>query len=666
LERVEETKRRKRFLSQFVLLLHSLILCLFVVAAWADPVLPHLISDHAVFQQNRDIHIWGNADPAERITISFANQTASTLADSAGRWSLELAPMHAGGPFTLLVAGKKVVKIKDVLIGEVWVASGQSNMTFALTDSTGAAEELSKADYPEVRLFTVAKKVSLQNQPDTLPAVWQPCTPESAREFSAVAYYFGRDLHNKLKIPIGIIESAWPGTTIEEWIAPAAADADPSIKPILNDWNRMQQNPFAEERQGVDLQFDDFELLTASPDHEKTLHLADFEDASTRNALGGYASYNSSSAPNTAFALVSPGRGGHGLAARVSGGLDASDDSRVSMRFHTDNSPADLARYAGIRFWVRGTGSFRFRSIQPTITDWDDYATQPIHASSDWTQVTIWFRDLRQEGWGVTREFTRQSLTGFVLECMPASGYPTRPATGLYHGMITPLLAYPFRGVIWYQGESNALQADHYRRLLPDLIESWRHASLQPDLQFLIVQLPNHGAIPVEPSESAWAELREAQLQTAKKVPGVGLAVTIDVGEPNDVHPHRKAEVGERLALYALGTTYQQPLVYSGPIYESMNIEGSAVRIRFTHTGSGLVAAGGGPPRGFAIAGPDREFHWAKAAIDGDSVLVSSPDVTSPVAVRYAWADSPECNLFNAEGLPASPFRTDNWPIHIP
>ena len=236
------------------------------------------------------------------------------------------------------------------------------------------------------------------------------------------------------------------------------------------------------------------------------------------------------------------------------------------------------------------------------------------------------------------------------------------PVSGLYEGMITPLLPYALRGALWYQGESNALKAHQYRKLLPALINSWRDASRQKDLKFLVVQLPNHGATPDQPSESAWAELREAQLLTLRQVPGTGLAVTIDVGDPKDVHPHRKREVGQRLALWALATIYKQPIEYSGPLYESMQVRGSELHVRFTHVGSGLEARGGEELRGFAVAGADRKFHWAEARIDGDSVVVSSRDVPRPVAVRYAWADSPQCNLFNNDGLPASPFRTDDWP----
>jgi len=631
------------------------------VPAWADPALPNLISDHMVLQQGRDIHLWGKADPGEAILINFAKNTGTVTADSNGRWSVRFAPMAAGGPFTLRVAGKRTIVVKDVMIGEVWVASGQSNMAFALSGSDGAAEEIPKADYPNLRLFNVPKRDALDPQPDTLPANWQPSTPDTVREFSAVAYYFARDLHRKLNVAIGIIESAWPGTVIEEWIAPEAAQRDPQIKVMFDEWNQSEGNAFAADRIPFDLEFDDFELIPDPSGPGKPLPLANFDDGRASTALGGGWLYSWKDAPETTFDLIAPGRGANGFAAHVAGATDASDDSRLTAKFHQDGSPGDLSAYAGIHFWVRGTGSFRFFSLQPTITDWDDYGTQLLHASADWAPVTIWFRDLRQEGWGVMNDFTLSSLTGFSIENVPTAGYPHRPATGLYQGMIAPLLAFPFRGAIWYQGESNALQAHKYRELLPALIESWRLASHQDQMQFLIVQLPNHGAIPRQPSESAWAEMREAELLTLSRLPDTGLAVTIDVGDPKDVHPHRKAEVGQRLALWALGTTYKQPIVYSGPLYQSMAVEGSKIRVRLTHTGSGLKAKDGAL-RGFAIAGADRKFHWASAIIEGDSVLVSAPEVETPVAVRYAWADSPDCNLFNAEGLPASPFRTDDWP----
>jgi sialate O-acetylesterase len=547
------------------------------------------------------------------------------------------------------------------MIGEVWIASGQSNMAFALSGSVGASEEIPKADYPNLRLFTVPKKEALDPQPDILAAQWQSCTSDTVKEFSAVAYYFARDLHRQLNVPIGIIASAWPGSRIEEWIAPEQAQRDPQIKPMLDEWNRKEGKDFAAGRSPFDLTFDDFELIPDPSGPAKPVQISTFDDGSARNSFGGDWSYDWSDAPETIFDLISPGRGGAGFGAHVAGRIDASDDSRLTARFHLDATPVDLSAYAGIRFWVRGSGSFRFHSLQPTISDWDDYSSSLLHASSEWTPVIIWFRDLRQEGWGVSADFTPSALKGFVIENMSVAGYPPRLSSGLYQGMIAPLLQYPFRGAIWYQGESNALEAQQYRVLLPSLIKSWRSASHDSEMQFVIAQLPNHGAIPSQPSESSWAELREAQLFALKKVPGTGLAVTIDVGDPKDVHPHRKAEVGGRLALWALGSTYHKPIVYSGPLYESMAVEGSKIRIRFRHIGSGLKTQGGAL-RGFAIAGADRKFYWADGVIDGDSIIVSNPNVAAPLAVRYAWGDSPECNLFNWEGLPASPFRTDEWP----
>ena len=427
-----------------------------------------------VLQQDREIHIWGKADPGEKITVTLGEKTSSALPDASGSWSVRLPAMRAGGPFTVVVRGKKTILLKDVMIGEVWIASGQSNMAFALSDSVGAAEEIPKADYPQIRLFTVPKKIALEAQSDTLTAAWHICSPETAKKFSAVGYYFALDLQRKLNVPIGIIESAWPGTTIEEWIDSKVLQETPALKPSADQWDGS--SPAAKEpatgRRPFNLQFDDFELIRdpSSPGNV----FSNFDDGASRNTMGGEWSYDWQDAPETSFDLVAPGHGGAGFAATVAGKVDASDDSRLTAHFKLDNSAADLSSYAGIRFWVRGDGSFRVRTLQPTITDWDDYDTPLFQASPDWKPVVILFRDLRQEGWGVTKDFTPQALTGFAVDSFPGSGYPPRPPSGLYGGMITPLEAYPLRGVIWYQGESNALQAYQYRKLLPALIQSWR------------------------------------------------------------------------------------------------------------------------------------------------------------------------------------------------
>ena len=616
-----------------------------------------------VLQQGREIHVWGKAAPSERITASLAGHSANATTDASGSWSLYLPALPAGGPFTLIIRGKKEIAIKDVLIGEVWLASGQSNMTFSLDGSENGAAEVAQANYSQIRLFTVPKKIALSPQANTLPARWQICTSESAKSFSAVAYFFAREIARKLNVPVGIVESAWPGTTIQTWIAPEVLRADADLRSVTEEWDRATpaEKSFAEHALPFNLEFDDFELIPVLGEPTRTV-LSNFDDGTSRLTTGGSFSYSWTDAPDAAFELVAPGRGAQGFAARVAGFLDGAQDSILTANYKLDESAQDLSSYAGIRFWVRGNGSFRFRSKQPTITDYDDYATPVLKATAEWRPITVPFRDLRQDGWGVVKDFTPDTLTGFSLECLTNVEYAPMPVSGLYEGMITPLLPYGFRGALWYQGEGNALQAHQYRELLPALIQNWRGAFRQKDLEFLIVQLPNHGAIPDEPGESAWAELREAQLMTVQNVPHTGLAVTIDVGDPNDLHPHRKLEVGQRLALWALGTIYKAGSEYSGPLYESMEIHGSELRVRFAHVGAGLEARGESELRAFAIAGADRKFHWAQARIDGDSVIVSSRDVSSPVAVRYAWGDSPRCNLFNKNGLPASPFRTDDWP----
>ena len=628
----------------------------------AEPVLPHLFSDHMVLQRDSDIRIWGWADPGEKISVSLAGSTRAASADGQGNWRIDLPAMRAGGPFVLRVQGKKTVEFKDVLIGEIWVASGQSNMTYALGGATGAAEEIPKADYEEIRLFTVPQKISLAPPKDTSPAEWVVCSPESAKTFSAVSYFFARDLFRALRVPVGIILSARPGTAAEEWTDPEALRREPALQSILQAWDAAPDSAksLAAGPKDFSLEFDDFELLPQPGDPSSPMRISDFDDGTSRISTGGEWTYNWKDSPEAAFELVAPGRGDRGYAARVFGALDEVSSSRLQANFRADHSAADMSRYAGIRFWVRGNGQFQLEILQPTISDWDNYAAKIIHAAPEWRQITILFKDVKQAGWGVSKPLTLQSLTGFQFVNMTSAGDPERPPSGLFHGMIAPLQEYRIRGALWYQGEGNIWRAYQYRRLLPALIAGWRKGWGEGDFPFLIVQLANHGSSP-ELGDSIWAELREAQFLTARAVPNTGLAVSIDVGEPRNLHPPRKEEIGHRLALWALGTTYGEKIVYSGPLYDSMKIEGENVRVHFHYAGSGLEARGE-PLKGFAIAGSDRIFHWAEARIEGDAIVVSSPDVKAPVAVRYAWASSPDCNLYNKEGLPASPFRTDDWP----
>jgi sialate O-acetylesterase len=419
----------------------------------------------------------------------------------------------------MTVAADKTVTLHNVLVGEVWICSGQSNMEFGLSDALNGQQEVAEANYPMIRLLTVPRDVAVQPQPD-VKATWVACAPESAGRFSAVGYFFGRDLQQKLGVPVGLIHTSWGGTPVEAWTSRETLEATEEAKPLLERWEKA---------------------LAAYPEAKKRY---DREMAEWK----------------------------------------------------------DLAAEAG-------------RDGQPAPTQ----PRAPLGPDS-----------------------------------------PSLPA-GLYNGMIAPLVPYCIRGAIWYQGEANAARAYQYRALFKALIRDWRRAWGQGDFPFVFVQLANFKQAAAQPGESDWAELREAQTM-ALQLPETGMAVTIDIGDAGNIHPKNKQEVGRRLALAALATAYGQNVIASGPLYESMAVEGNKARLRFKNVGGGLEARGGEPLKGFAIAGADRRFVWAEARIEGQTAVVRSDQVPEPAAVRYAWADNPVCNLYNKEGLPASPFRTDVWP----
>jgi sialate O-acetylesterase len=614
----------------------------------ADPRLPALFSDHMVLQRGRPLPVWGRADAGEEITATLGGSTSRTRATADGRWRVDLPPQEAGGPFTLTVAGRSTVRVRDVLVGEVWIASGQSNMALPLANASRT--DAAFASHPQIRLFTVPTTTSLRTV-ETLVASWQACTPEAAGAFSAVAYYFGRRLHEELGVPVGLVHTSWPGSLGEEWTALAALQGDPRLAPIAQDWQQRarawiggEENPLR-----VDLRFGAIELIGAG--RPRPLRLAPADAA----AAGGPWRFSWESAPQMSFEWQE----GAEPTARLHGELRARDSARLTVEINADGSPADTRGFDAIRLRVSGEGLFQVRTLQPSVTDWDDYSSAVVTASPEWREVTVPIGSLRQAGWGVRKPFTADAVNALVIEALLGPD-GARPPGGLYNAMIAPLVPYAIQGAIWYQGEGNAGRARQYRALLPALFLWGGGGWGQGDFPFLIVQLPNYRSRSPLPQESGWAELREAQAMTLQ-VANTGLAVTIDVGEAEDVHPADKRPVGERLARWALGTVYARPGEYSGPLFDSMRVEGAAARIRFRHAGSGLTTTDHLPLRGFAIAGADRRFAWAHAEIESDTVLVHHPDVTQPVAVRYAWADNPDCNLGNREGLPASPFRTDDW-----
>lgn len=470
-------------------------------------VRPHaLFADNMVLQQAVANPVWGTADPGEVVTVTVTDQTTKATADGAGFWMMKLAPMKAGGPHEMTLTGKNVVRISNVMVGEVWLASGQSNMNFELGEAMNAVEEIAKADYPNIRVFYVNDK-SLPEPVRDVRGQWRTCTPGNAKVFSAIAYFFGRYLHRELNVPIGLIQSSHGASPAEAWTEAGALKA--CIPNAVERYDRLLKN---------------YEAAKAEYDRE-----------------------------------VAAGK-----------------------------TP----------------------SQKPTLP--------------------------REASW---------------VHC----------PSGFWNGAIAPLVPYGIRGAIWYQGESNVPRAAEYRKLLSAMIRSWREHWGQGDFPFLIVEVAPYLAIRDEPSDSTWAELREAQRLTAVSVANCGIASTTDIGAAKDPHPKNKQDVGKRLALVALAKTYGRDVVYSGPVYGSMKVEGQRVRLSFQHVHGGLVTKPEGPLKGFAIAGTDRRFVWAQAEIQGDAIVVWNDEIREPVAVRYAWANNPVCNLFNVEGLPAFPFRTDDW-----
>lgn len=507
---------RKPLLVLSALLGASLLVASLAVA---DVKLAAVISDGMVLQRDIQVPIWGTDEPGREVTVTFRDQRVSVIADAEGRWMVRLKALEAGGPFAMTVTGSSTVTLHDVLVGDVWVCSGQSNMAMSVQRASNAEQEIAEADYPMIRLFKVKNVVAEEPLEDTEGA-WETCRPETVADFSAAAYFFGRDLHKELQVPIGLIGTYWGGTPAEAWTSKATLQRNPAFNVILKRWDQVLAN-----------------YPRAKANHEQRL--------------------------------------------------------------------------------------------------------------AEWQQVAA---KARAEGTPVPRR----------PRAPRGPGHHSTPS-GLFNGMIAPLIPYAIRGAIWYQGEGNAGRAYEYRKLFPAMIRDWRRYWGQGAFPFLFAQLPNFRVFKAEPGDSDWAELREAQLMTLS-LPSTAMAITIDLGEAGDIHPKNKAPVGRRLALAALGTVYGDDVVYSGPIYKSMSVEGRRVRLHFKHLGGGLVAKDGPRVRAFGVAGPDGKFFYGNGHIDRDTVVVSSAAVRNPVAVRYAWADNPLCNLYNKAGLPASPFRTDDWP----
>ena len=662
-----------------IVFLLTLGFCLIAPAQWArgEVRTPSIIGDNMVLQQGRKVGFWGTASRGERVTVRMAGRAARAVADGRGRWEAFLGPLKAGGPHVLTVTGGNTLTFRNVLVGEVWVCSGQSNMEWPLAQAEGGHEAAAEARHPEIRLFTVEKRTA----PEPLEDVrgrWVVATPEQALRFSAVGYYFGRELHRRLRVPVGLIHTSWGGTPAESWTSRVALAARPEFRPILERYeNELRDLPRL--RQEHARKMAEWERQYAVPDAGNKGEALGYADPA-RDAEG----WRKMRLPQQWEAAglnldgviwfrreveVPPAWAGRGLVLSL-GPIDDFDTTYFNgERVGATGGETPNAYTRPRRYKVPGALVRPGRNVV-AVRVYDRMGGGGFGGGGEAGAMS-----LAPEGAAGGGALSLEGEWGYkpeaVVESKPLdySGYPgPRPGpenpnnpTVLYNAMVAPLTPFAIRGAIWYQGESNAGRAYQYRTLFPAMIRDWRARWGSGDFPFYFVQLANWRARKDEPSESDWAELREAQFLTMRGVPRTGMAVAVDIGEADDIHPRNKRDVGLRLARWALADAYGQRVVPSGPLYTSHAVEGDRIRVRFEHA-RGLKTSDGRPPAGFAVAGIDRKFVWAEARVEGDSVVVWSPRVPQPVAVRYAWADNPEVNLYNAENLPASPFRTDDWP----
>ncbi|MEK7476561.1 MAG: CIA30 family protein [Candidatus Coatesbacteria bacterium] len=618
--------------------------------------LPAVFGDGAVLQQGLPLPVWGWAQPGARVTVRLLDQERKAVAGASGRWKVVFAPIPSGVVGELVVkSGRETATSRGLLAGEVWLCSGQSNMGVTVNASEGGAEAAKAAEDPNLHLLRMPDVVSAQPLSD-VPVAWRAATPESAGSFSAVAYYFARQLRQELQVPVGVIQAAWGGTCAEVWTDQKSLAGEPSCAPILARWKeRVRQDPdLARSTLPFKLEIDRIDLIPA--DGSERVPLDRF---SGPGLPGKWESPWASGISAAKFEVTTKG-GRRGLFTGTVGMSSAVSEMRTLGE--TDRG-ADLSRFAAIRLRVRGQGRFHLSFRQPEVWDWAFHETPEFRAKADWQEVTFTFTETKQPDWGTQKPIALGAVTGLIVTATHVPfAYPEVPS-GLFNGELAPLIPYAIRGALWYQGEGNAGRAWQYRSLLPAMIRGWRAAWGQGDFPFYIVQLPGWQAPNDAPVDNDWAELREAQAFAAGDLAGADYVCAIDLGDAADIHPKRKREVGERLALTAFVRAYERNAEYSGPRYSGMLIEGARIRIRFSHVGTGLMSRDGTDIAGFGIAGDDRKFVKAAARIDGDTVVVESPEVPHPAAVRYAWGPNPVCNLGGRIGLPASPFRTDDWPV---
>lgn len=622
----------------------------------AEVRLPRLVSDGMVLQRDAKVKVWGSADPGESVRIEFRNKTYRTRAGRDSKWQITLPALKAGGPYRMTIAGNNSIILNDVYVGDVWIASGQSNMELPMARVSELYEaEIASSANPMIRHFLVPDRYNFKHPEDDLPeGAWEPANPQTLPGFSAVGYFFARELYNRYRIPVGLINASLGGSPVEAWMSEQALAEFPHHLATAQEFRddaliqRITENDTKRSEAWyalLDARDRGLKNNWADPAYDASkwpvMRLPAFWDETELGAVNGVAWFRKEITLPAAL---------------------AGEPARLEMGRIVD---ADMT-YVNGKFVGNVTYQYPPRKYQ--------VPAGLLKAGRNVIAVRV-ISNLGRAGFIKDKPYklvvadTALDLRGEWRYRLGATMDPLQPQTfirwkplGLYNAMIAPLLHYRIKGVIWYQGESNVRDAKEYRATFPALVRDWRKQWDQGDFPFLYVQLANFLEAAEQPAASQYAELREAQLK-ALRVPETGMAVAIDLGEWNDIHPLNKKDVGARLALAARKIAYgEKNIVHSGPVYKSMKIRKGEAILSFTNTGGGLIAAGDGELKHFAIRGRDGKFVWAQARIEGDKVVVWNDAVPGPVAVRYAWADNPQgANLYNKEGLPASPFRTDDF-----
>lgn len=618
-----------------------------------------LFSDHMVLQRNQAVPIWGWANANEKVTVSIASQTLTVKAAKDGKWKVVINPVQAGGPYQLNVtANSGNISVTDILFGDVWLCSGQSNMEFTVKQAADFVNEKADADFNGIRHFFVSHTVTLKPEEDLPNGEWKICSPQTVGDFTAVGYFFAKELYKHSKVPIGLLHASWGGSQIEGWISKEGMLSSDEFKEYAShlpkNWDeadQMLERNIKEKLFGnaaKEITADD-ELNYIKPGYDFSHWHTAGTILSQWDWLGiwawrgnGYMA-KSISIPAEMVAMETT----LGLAACYSQNEIYINGKKIWSG--TEKGPKQIK--VPPFTWIAGSNSLVIKANK--VIEPSGYGMGLMGSAKDMFVAAA--------GLSVPIPTDNWKLMPAFAEPHTYAHLSNNVGTAIYNGMIAPLVPYAVRGVLWYQGEANTGRAYQYRKAFPLLIEDWRK-KWGTNFDFYYVQLANHGDYQSSNEGSGWAELREAQTMTLK-VPKTGMAVTIDIGDAKNIHPTNKQDVGKRLAANALKLTYGENIIFSGPMYQSVRFDQDKAILSFINIGSGLMVKDRfGYVKGFEIAGEDKKFYYAKAEIAGDKIIVYHPLKMKAVAVRYGWADSPDdVNMYNKEGFPMCPFRTDNW-----